>query len=405
MDIAGGVFSAENIHLFPILATDMSTFLKQLFLFLLPLLMLFIPASAVLFLSGEFYSLQAIEKQQQQGVPVVVGPAYSNFVQVFKQESALLRRPTILALGNSHVEQFRSAFFKEPSSFYNATGAVGALSDLTFFVQGLGQHVPSIVVMSLDQGSFDPTQHEDHIVRLNPFTMHVGYADTVVESLIRQQSWWKLYRDYASGKFSLSDLASGGDVSLVGLEARAGVGGYITDGSYHYGEKQSDQNAQEKTASDIAALAASISDTHGFAFGNTISPDAVRELRRFLEMCKEKHIFVIGFLPPLPQQVYRKLDSFPAAPYHAMLRELPEMLAGIYRDYGFDFYDFSQPASFGSSDKEMVNPYHGSEKMYLRMTLAMAQGSPMLKDMVDPSFLEKRLRDAKDDYLVFGIEE
>lgn len=50
-----------------------------------------------------------------------------------------------------------------------------------------------------------------------------------------------------------------------------------------------------------------------------------------------------------------------------MLQTLAPTLSATYREYGFDFYDFSDIASLGGADVEMIDAKHGGEKMYLRL--------------------------------------
>ena len=109
----------------------MKLFLKNLLLFLLPVSVFFAPAFAVLWGTGEFYSLERIGALARAPRPVLVGAAYSNFQTPYQLLETRSRVPKVLALGNSHVNEFRAAFFKEPAVFYNAAHAVLALSDFT----------------------------------------------------------------------------------------------------------------------------------------------------------------------------------------------------------------------------------------------------------------------------------
>jgi len=75
----------------------------------------------------------------------------------------------------------------------------------------------------------------------------------------------------------------------------------------------------------------------------------------------------------------------------------------MYAAHGFDFYDFQDPGAYGGSDAEMVNVTHGSEKMYLRFFIKMAESSQPLGPFVDVPALKRTLAQAEGNYEVFPL--
>lgn len=375
-------------------------------LFLLPLVAIFLPAIGVFSLSGEWYSARAVENLMNQPEPVLIGQAYSNFGPFFQVDQVKQRAPEILALGNSHVGQFRAVFFRDPSAFYNATGAVAVLSDYRNFIQQLTE-TPKIIVVNMEPGMFNDDEQNNLMSRPNPYTSHEGFYDPLVESLFRNGGWWRIYTDYAAGKFTLSEVyrSSQSSVRTVGLRAIATGEGETNDGSSYWGNALSDPHTKEKTQEQIKSVVEAITNTKSDGYGKTISDAGLTELREFLALCKSRDITVIGFLPPLAHAVYVDMQQHPHAIYADSFINLASTLKSTYKEYGFDFYDFRDIATFGSSDDEMIEAKHGGEKMYLRLFIAMAKKSPSLQPLVDVSYLEKRLQTATSSYIVFGLQK
>lgn len=382
----------------------MRVFIKNISLFLLPLGILFLPALTILFISGEFISNASIGTLARDAHPILVGQAYTNFRAEYQLKETSIRNPEVITLGSSRIGQFRSEFFKDPTSFYNTSGSVGALSGFTHFINHLPQP-PRIIIAGMDQYFFQPENAGNNVVaRPDPFSASSQIYDPFFESIFRNGGWWKVYADYARGKFSFVQLSNRrNDVSVIGLRALTTDGGFTNDGSDYYGDIIDHPSHQPKILANIDALAASITETHGDEYGAGISNDALRELRVFLSLCRGNGVVVIGILPPIAHKEYVALQQYSNASYAFAFKNLAPVLAGIYKEYGFDFYDFSDISSFGSSDNEMVEAKHGGEKMYLRMFIRMAENILALSPLVDIPYLKDRLMPATSTYYVFGL--
>lgn len=385
----------------------MYRFLTQVAYFVTPLGLLCAFPLAVLWRSGEFHSVQYVETLMQRSTPLVHGPAYNNYRQEYQRDMMEKRTPEVITLGSSRVGEFRAAFFKNPTLFQNGTGGFnGALSGMSDFVQDMPTP-PRIIIASMDQYFFQPEDAKNRVVE-RPYTPppHSAFYEPFFESFFRAGGWWKVYSDYSAGKINLHTIfgARSPTTTATGLRAVANGSGFTNDGSDYYGEVIYSPALQEKTASDIAALSAQITETYGDEYGSGISEDALAQVRRLLNLARSRGVIVIGFLPPMSHAVHARLAAYPEAPYAYAYRHLGGVLAGIYKEYGFDFYDFSDITSFGASDKEMLDSKHGSEKMYTRLFIVMAQHSAVLQPLTDIPYLQERLRSANSDLVVFGLE-
>lgn len=99
-------------------------FQLKVLVFLIPILIFSsIPALALIF-SGEIATIDSVAKKQAEAdYRVVYGPAYTQRPFYYKLRSVQIRKPKVMVLGTSRVQQIRGGFFKKPDEFFNA--AVG----------------------------------------------------------------------------------------------------------------------------------------------------------------------------------------------------------------------------------------------------------------------------------------
>ena len=415
----------------------MRRFLTNLTLFLLPLVLLLMPGFIVLQAAGELASPQSVGRLSRGSRPVLAGNAYTNYLRELKLQETKARRPKVLVLGTSRVGQFRAGFLKDPDVFYNASLAPDSLIGYRYFIEELEPPFPEIVIVDMLQPHFGPPNPRFRVVAPNPFRTQIDTVDdagsfrdswwwksaqesrwlkvvndyvdefnSIMGTYFRDGAWWRVYADYAGEKFTLGDVFERRDpgIAIIGLRALTTDDGTLNDGSDRYGKIVRSTGEQERVKRDIAAMVADVTDEGvTFDYGPEISSEAIEVLKQFLQSCKDRDIFVIGFLPPMPHAMYKAMQARPDATYAESFRTLSGTLKDIYAAYGFDFYNFEDPMTFGGSDREMVNTTHGSEKMYLRLFIRMAEGSLPLAPLVDVPSLKATLERTEGDYEVFPL--
>lgn len=387
----------------------MRNFTKRLLIFSLPIIAVFLPPAFILFRAGEFYDINGVAAAQlAHEKPVVFGPAYSYFLQSLRQAAMDVRAPEVLAVGSSRVGYLRAVFFNHPGTFYNAAGATLAMSDFRAFIEYL-PNKPRIVIAGMDQYFFNPENAKNAIVvRPNPYMDGMETAlDVFFEGFFKNRGWLTAYADYAQQKFVLADvLRSNAQVQTIGMRAAAHTDGHINDGSYYYGTYLANPRRAKDVERSIAEMTAAVTaESGGYEYGPSISQAALAQVRDFLEYCKAQNIHVIGVLPPMPHAVYEKMKQYPNAPYARGFRELAPMLTALYAEYGYTFFDASDPAAYGSSDLEMSESKHASEKLYARIVLALADLDSEFRTRLNIPLLTKRLQDSSEPFQIFTLQE
>ncbi len=367
--------------------------LPKTFLFLSPFIILFTFPLAVFLWSGENVSIHAvIRSQKSSGQTVLLGKAYTYPDPFYKLEATLERKPDILALGTSRVLEFRSKFFQN-ETFFNAGRAIFVIEDFKTFLDRIPvKSQPRVIIVGLDQHLFFPGNRGR--TRLEAYQTQPS-----VWGAFLTQGWRQIYYDFWVHKFTPQDLVPSGDERVVGLTALVRHSGFRNDGSYQYGDPRMQTYEEREKIIDKAVR--DVTPEHCTEYEEAIAPETLDALRAFLETARGRNITVIGFVPPYAHRLYEKMRSFPDSACAANIQKLPDALRVLFSESRFELFDFTDTASFGGSDKEMIDDVHAGEKSYLRMFVKMLKDGQALRPYANLGFLEDRLRDASGDLDVF----
>jgi len=376
-------------------------FVKKFLFYFFPLLIFIAVPFFFLVIAGELVPIKMIiHEQKDQTKLILFGLAYLNPDKYYKMHSVLERNPTVIALGNSRVMQFRSKFFRKGVRFFNAGGAVESMTNFKHFLNMIpkGQE-PKLIILGLDQRFFNSRYEADY----------TGYdIDSQLSNLPNYfetvRSGYLLYSDYFRKKFKLEDLFNHQRNNQFGFNAIVKHKGFRNDGSYYEGDIIENPNSPQTRHRFDDVLRRISGGTDLFEYSSEYSRDSVAELREFLKECSLRNIHVVGFLPPFPHLVYEKMRRM--GDKYAYMFQLDSVLPGVFREFDFNFLDFSDIASFGASDEETLDGFHGSEKAYLRLFIVMAQQDKNLGSYADDAgYLRMKLRDSKSSFNVFANNE
>ncbi len=372
----------------------MKTFAKNILLFLTPVILLFIPPSIILKTTGEnFTSINSVLNSKNE---YLIGYTYNENNTGYLKWYTINNqdRFNVMALGSSRVLQFRSNMFNEP--FYNAGFTVSKISDFKLFLQSLPKEKhPDYLIIGLDQWMFN--QNWDN----GKNKKHKNHWKNSFSILPRGRTYLNVYKHLFEGKYGFDIIDNNSSVEKVGLNAMVNNKGFRNDGSGHYGNQITRLLEKNKSSDDRV-----FSDTFDrikngnrrFEYGETINQYAVNELKELLQYCNKSKIEVIGFCPPFANTVYHKMIKSEKYKY---LKELPIHLSLIFKEYNFEFYNYSSNTDCNSSDKESIDGFHGSEVTYSRILIDMLSKNSTLNSVSDLSRIESDLSDRKNTFTVY----
>jgi hypothetical protein len=369
------------------------TFAGKTALFLLPFSLLLGVPIAVLICARELVPVRGIVEQQAREA-TLYGVAYSYPIKFFKLLGVTRFNPKTLMLGSSRVMQFRSVFFSEPDAFYNAGGAAVLTAELGRFVSRVSADSRlTLLIVGLDQWWFNPDLDGQRSVHLD-----AEYTTDNEPFNVIQRHWFTVWKDVFLGKITASILFARPPYPWAGLLALAHHSGFMRDGSFYDGGIVNGHPAPgdpEFESRETLARLAQASDL--YRWQTRISPYAVEEVGRFLDYCSARNLVVVGFLPPFAPRVARRLFESRHYPY---IFELSRVLAPLFEAHGQALFDFTDGAALGATDAEFIDGVHGSDKVALRMLIAMASGEPRLAARVNVAALRQRLEETTTNYVV-----
>jgi hypothetical protein len=298
-------------------------------------------------------------------------------------------------MGNSRVMQFRSEFFRPEVTFFNAGGIITRIQDFRAMLERLPPEAqPRFLIIDTETSFFHP--NSDRITDRDPMYQLLqrqmeGYTPAVD---IYRANWGNVWVDTFQGKIEVSRVASGrGLTTRIGLQALCKEQGFRRDGSYQHGgienEIENPRHRDYRFADTLRIV------RHGegrFAWGAAVSERAMRELDLLLEYCQAHGIHLIGFMPPHAHAVWEAMQSL--GDKYAYMETVKALLQERFVARGFELFDFSDFATLGAPDREAIDGYHGSERTYLRLTIAMIEGGSRLREVTDLPQLRAALASA-----------
>lgn len=302
----------------------------------------------------------------------------------------------VLALGSSRVLQFRREMFT--ARFYNAGYMVKDIGEFRALLTALPKEkYPKVVIVGLDQWMFNRAWDDLRTVSA-PYRVPARPGPELLGSF--SGKLLKFTETALQGRLDLSRAYGGSDLA-IGLNARLYSSGFRNDGSMRYGIQVERLLNDDPAASDyrFSDTFERIGEGDGkFMPCGEINAAALDALEAFLVFCRQHDVAVVSFLPPFADSVYNRMrESGRYRGYEA----LPGALAQLVRKHGGEFYDFSQVALAGSSDREVLDGFHGSEVVYQRVLISMLERGSLLGRYAGAERLRQDLGRARNRYSVY----
>lgn len=343
-------------------------FWRRLALFALPLGLPVLLLSGVMLYTGESLPLAWVVAAQQADPATLYRPQYGNRDFPYKRLSAESRQALVLALGSSRVLQMRAGLLTQaPDAFYNAGAPAWQLREVTAFVAQLG-YAPDVLLLGIDAPWFNPAYVGDESAGVtltppNAFQQVFAVNRSVMQDVLagRAPDWARLLR-----RQNPDD-----GMTALGLKAIQNGHGFRADGSELYGDFLVGRFLHQPTerARHLDWMRAG---QEMYVYGSRPSAAALADFSALLDLCAARGITVIGFMPPYAPTLYAEMM---ANGQHAYLPALSAALADLFAARGLPFLDLSDGGRFGSDD-DFFDGWHGSERVYLRVYLALLEAAP-----------------------------
>lgn len=366
----------------------------RLALFSLPLLVFFGVPSAALWLGGEWMPGREI-RARQSAVParlVLHGPAFSN--RVIYQKTRLIneRLPQVLTLGTSRVLQFRAGFFRPEVRFFNGGSCIQRIVHFRSLLAGIPPaQQPEVLILGLDQYWFNPhSAYSDTVTRGTAwFDEQRTHEFDRVEML--RHNWWTIDRDLWTGAVPWRPLLTrAGRDDRIGFTALVRDEGTRNDGSYRYRSYYFDLDDPRHIDRNFQETFHKID--HGllpYEYSRELHQPALEEMKALLAECTQRGIMVVGFLPPFAHPVVARMAQVEGR--YEYMAKLEPVLRPLFEQHGLELYNFTDAAQLGTPDREAIDGFHGTERTYIRLLIAMLRQGSILNAYASLPELEQVL--------------
>lgn len=380
-----------NLYIFNFKRKDakMRRFIRNIFLFVLPLVLLsLIPTwfYCVGYRAGEFKDIDEAIKLQRENKTASLGMAYNEQTAYYKITNANYYQADVIALGTSRVMQIREEYFT--ASFYNCGGGVSTNYDEYLnFVLNL-EYRPKIIILGLDCWVFNDNWNKS--VRSYSQYTKITEQKRPLPGMLKS-----FITDWLNKKWTQDSLSN--FPNNIGVNARVKNDGFRFDGSYRYWNRYLYPEAQSdyQFVNTINRINNGISR---FEFGGEIDYETVEMLSEFLSYCEENNIYVIGFSAPLAPSIY---DLMVNTGNYAYLDGIAPACEKIFSDHGYPFYNYLDGEVLGYDDESYVDGFHGGDIVYAEIMQRIAEDDDRIAACVEIETI-RRLISESDNCLTFG---
>jgi hypothetical protein len=367
----------------------MKKFIFTCILFSFPVIALFIFPLVIFLKSGEGLPISTVVNiQQNSSKDILYLSGFTNaYDKYYKNLTTIKRNPEIIVFGTSKTLTFKSNFFKNPDTFYNAGYNFNAFirtTDLLSFINT----VPidsNLRYILFDVNGFLNSQNTE-ISNNNNDIFNAAH-------LFLTTGWHDIYNQFLRGKIFFDKFKI--SPSNIGFTAIMRDFGYTKDGNLDRGNEQNRRDMQKTAPMQIADEISTINNPNlinSLSFvGATISKENLDNINKFLEICKSRNIYVVGYFSTHPKEIHNVMLSL-KNDYGETYRNSPKILSSIFEKYNYHFYDARDIDITGSYDSEFYDGYHPTEKATIRLLIYLANKEPSLKSYVDISKLKKQIK-------------
>ena len=331
-------------------------FLLRLSLFLLPVFIAILMVMAGGLFLGDALPISVILQRQDSPLPVVFGGVDMDNTGTYKANAIQHRLPEFLIMGSSRVHTMSPALVDDASLFYNGWipnfNSALALELLQIIPP---EHLPKVLLWSIDHRYFLAGEAG------SPSDLHMPNIDFQI--MLRRSIAGDMRSLYSVQRrpLAMRNIVEGTE-PLLGWQAIASNGRLGQAGFLNHGELFPGQN-QIRSFNDL-----SVEERHAnyresfdlrkgpFAIDNDgISNEKLDQLRQVLDFAHQHNIMVVGMLSPFSPMSYAWLQESDDFDYMA---QIASVVTPIFGEYGFSFFDFTNPASIPLEDSDFIDTLH-----------------------------------------------
>ena len=124
----------------------------------------------------------------------------------------------------------------------------------------------------------------------------------------------------------------------------------------------------------------------------------MKELKLFLQWCKINKIEVVAFLPPFADKVLQRMKETGDYEY---LSKIYSSTLPIFKQQGFEYYNFPSVSTCNSNDAETIDCFHGREVTYLKILMKILKQKSIRNQVTNLKKIKRDVTNSQNRYLVY----
>ena len=326
---------------------------------------MFLLGEAVLQWSGELWPIDRVLEYQRAHPDALFLRATDQVFYAYKYRAIVARHPAILVAGSSRTMKFRAEMFGDRArDFYNAGGILNSLRDAHDLAMLLpSSRTPDVLLLGVDLWWLN-----DRVQPVYRFESEIAKGTGIDEHIVAMR--WLIGEPRSFAIEALSMLR-GRSRSAIGISARERGGGFRPDGSFRsrVPAPRSESEWRFVDRETPAIIDRVRSASANFPPADRVSAERLALLDRTLARLQQRHIAVVGYLPPFASGVVAVLGSDPR---HARFwSEFRRVVPDVFRRRGFPVIDASETSAFGMDDRAMSDGEHAEETFQVHVLEAL----------------------------------
>ena len=335
---------------------------------------------------GETYPLSRVAQLQAEDRETrydLIGTSTKHMQ--YKYESILVQEPQLLLMGSSRGWYFREHIANRcPASFFNASYGNSSIFEMANMLQKIINNGgnPEVILLGIDYPDFNGDSDYRGVVRqIDEVSEWDYFVDsskrTIIQVLLHPETILDALRNPRTGSQLGWGFVISGDPNF-----------YTGDGSYY----------EKKFTQDYLPIGLEIHHAMiergelQYEVGSTIDANALQALETLLQLATDNDIEIIGFFPPIHEEIRDKLGSNPDYAYIPIAHR---KIISIFDSSQFPIYDFSNPEAVSGHEEGMYDGWHSGEllstQIYLQLLndeaviLSKYSDVEVLENMIDNS--------------------
>ena len=251
------------------------------------------------------------------------------------------------------------------------------------------EKLPKCIILGLDQWMFNVDWYKKEPIRRK------GHWSRAHQHFPNFENVQKVYSKILFNELSYFESIENSLKSnnKIGLFAILNGSGMKSDGSHKY--------LNAKTKDKILSYEKKFSDTINrinegklrFEYGKYPRQQSFEDIIFILELLKSYELDVIAFFPPFANVVNDKIYS--VRHKYDYIMKSSEQLKLIFKNFEYEFWDYSTPSTIKSNNDEFKDGYHAGELTHVKILLNMSENSSAIKKYINYDSLKNDIKNTK----------